>query len=89
MSQWELSTLFQLPSVSYINLDFPLADYSPCHLFSRWFLSELIFSTLKIEAICSSETSPDTQQTTRRYIPEDCTLLNIFIKIYNAQEFSI
>jgi hypothetical protein len=31
-------------------------------------------STLKIEAICSSETSDDTQRTTRRYIPEDGTL---------------
>jgi hypothetical protein len=33
-------------------------------------------STLKIEAICSSETSVDFQQTTRRYIPEDSTLHN-------------
>jgi hypothetical protein len=45
------------------------------HLLSRWFLSQLIFSTLKMEAMCSSETSVDTQRTTRRYIPEDCTLL--------------
>jgi hypothetical protein len=30
-------------------------------------------STLKIEATCSSETSVDFQQTTRRYIPEDTT----------------
>jgi hypothetical protein len=34
------------------------------------------FSTLKMEAICSSETSVDTQLTTRRYIPEDGTLHN-------------
>jgi hypothetical protein len=34
------------------------------------------FSTLKMEATCSSETSVDTQQTTRRYIPEDGTLYN-------------
>jgi hypothetical protein len=40
-------------------------------LLSRWFLAQLIFSTLKMEAICSSETSGDTQRTTRRYIPED------------------
>jgi hypothetical protein len=33
-------------------------------------------STLKMEAICSSETSLDTQRTTRRYIPEDGTLHN-------------
>jgi hypothetical protein len=32
------------------------------------------FSTLKIEAICFSETSVDTKRTTRRYIPEDGTL---------------
>jgi hypothetical protein len=41
-----------------------------------WFLAELIFSTLKMEAICSSGTSVDTHLTTRRYIPEDCTLYN-------------
>jgi uncharacterized membrane protein YciS (DUF1049 family) len=29
---------------------------------------------LKMEAICSSETSIDVQRTTRRYIPEDGTL---------------
>jgi hypothetical protein len=31
------------------------------------------FPTLKMEAICSSETSADFQRTTRRYIPEDIT----------------
>jgi hypothetical protein len=31
-------------------------------------------STLKMETICSSETSVDFQQTTWRYIPEDSTL---------------
>jgi hypothetical protein len=31
------------------------------------------FPTLKMEAICSSETSVDFQWTTRRYIPEDST----------------
>jgi hypothetical protein len=31
-------------------------------------------STLKMEAICSSETSVDFQQTTRRYFPKDSTL---------------
>jgi hypothetical protein len=39
-------------------------------------LSEIIFSTLKMEAICSSETSVATQQTTRRHIPEDNILHN-------------
>jgi hypothetical protein len=32
------------------------------------------FSTLKMEAVCSSETSVDFQRTTWRYIPEYCTL---------------
>jgi hypothetical protein len=41
---------------------------------SRWHACLLIFLTLKMEAIYSSETSVDTQQTTRRYIPEDCNL---------------
>jgi hypothetical protein len=34
------------------------------------------YSTLKTEAICSSETSVDFQQTTWCYIPEDSTLHN-------------
>jgi hypothetical protein len=50
------------------------------HLLSRWFLAQLIFSTLKMEAVCSSETSFDTQRTTQRYIPEDSTLQLIFIE---------
>jgi hypothetical protein len=45
-------------------------------MISRWFFPQLIFSTLKMEAICSSEMSVDTQRTTRRYIPEDGTLHN-------------
>jgi hypothetical protein len=49
---------------------------SASHLLSRWFLTELIFSTLKMKMICSSETSIDTQWTTRSYIPEDGTLHN-------------
>jgi hypothetical protein len=39
-------------------------------------LAEIISSTLKMEAICSSETSVETQHTTRRHIPEDDTLHN-------------
>jgi hypothetical protein len=37
-------------------------------------LAEIVSSTLKIEAICSSKTSDATQQTTRRHIQEDDTL---------------
>jgi hypothetical protein len=47
-----------------------------CHLLVCWFLDELISSTLKMEAICSSETLVDAQRTTWRYIPEVDTLHN-------------
>jgi hypothetical protein len=50
----EISSVFHLPPVSYINPDFRLADYSACHLLACWFLAELISSTLKMEAICFS-----------------------------------
>jgi hypothetical protein len=38
--------------------------------------AETISSTLKMEAICFSETSVETQRTTRRHVPEDDTLYN-------------
>jgi hypothetical protein len=38
--------------------------------------AKLISSTLKMEAICSSETSLETQRTTRRHIPEYDTIHN-------------
>jgi hypothetical protein len=47
---------------------------------SRWqaecllVFAELISSTVKMEAICSSETSVETPRTTRRHIPEYDTL---------------
>jgi hypothetical protein len=41
-----------------------------CHLLACWF-AERISSTLKMEAICSLETSVETQRTKRRHIPED------------------
>jgi hypothetical protein len=44
------------------------------HLLSRWFLAQLILSTMKMEAICSSETLVDFPRTTQCYIPEDGTL---------------
>jgi hypothetical protein len=48
---------------------------------SRW-QAELVScsahcSTLKMEAICSSETPVDFQRTTQHYIPEDSTLQDI------------
>jgi hypothetical protein len=56
-------------------------------LLSRWILAQLLFPALKMEAICSSETSVDTQQSTRRYIPEDGTFHNhrcANLKPYNS-----
>jgi hypothetical protein len=59
------------------------------------------FSTLKMEAIRSSETSVDSQRTTWRYIPEDGTVLNYrcenlksykgatFIEIWTADLFKV
>jgi hypothetical protein len=47
-----------------------------CHLLTCWFLLKMLSSTLKMETICSSETSVASQQTTRRHIPEDDTLHN-------------
>jgi hypothetical protein len=47
-------------------------------------LAEIISLTLKMEAICSSETSVATQQTTRRHIPEDDTL----VKKYSSPHYS-
>jgi hypothetical protein len=49
--------------------------HSACQLLARWF-AEPISSTLKKEAICSSETSVETQRTTRRHISEGDTLHN-------------
>jgi hypothetical protein len=37
-------------------------------------------STLKMEAICSSETSGDFQRTTRRYIPEDSISISTAVR---------
>jgi hypothetical protein len=46
-----------------------------CRLLARWF-AEPISSTLKMEAISSSETSGATQWPTRRHISEDDNLHN-------------
>jgi hypothetical protein len=44
-------------------------------------------STLKMEAICFSETSVDFQRTTWHYIPEDSTLDQRIICFYGTQTF--
>jgi hypothetical protein len=42
---------------------------------SRWQVAaEIVSLTLKMDAVCSSETLVATQQTTRSHIPEDDTL---------------
>jgi hypothetical protein len=59
---------------------------SACHLLVS---CPAYFSTLKMEVICSSETSVDFQRTTRRYIPEDSTLHNYRcenLKFYKTYE---
>jgi hypothetical protein len=67
-----------------------------CQLLAHWF-AEPISLTLKMEAICSSETSVETQQTTQRHIPEDDTLHNhrcvnlksYLLKFYILDNFSV
>jgi hypothetical protein len=54
-----------------------------------WFFAELISSTLKMEKICSSETSVDTQRITRCYIPEDVTLHNYRCENFKSYSDSI
>jgi succinate dehydrogenase/fumarate reductase cytochrome b subunit len=78
---------------------FPLTfHFLYIHRFSGWqfimlstyllVLAEIISSTLKMEAICSSETSVVTQQTTRRHIPEDDTL-QCLKKLANLRDATI
>jgi hypothetical protein len=58
-------------------------DFSEEHIASIFRVEEISSAketskqaALKVEAICSSETSVETQQTTGRHIPEDDTLHN-------------
>jgi hypothetical protein len=46
-------------------------------------LAELISSTLKMEAIFSSEMSVETQRTTRRHIPEEILFITTAVKTSN------
>jgi hypothetical protein len=71
MSQWEPSSSLLLTLCSLYIPVFRLAEHSACHLLACWFVL-----TLKMEAICSSETSAETQRTTQCHIPEDDTLHN-------------
>jgi hypothetical protein len=49
-------------------------------------LAEIISSTLKMEATCSSETSVATRQAIRRYIPEDDTFHHLIYFNYSHVE---
>jgi hypothetical protein len=66
--KWRNGTPF--PSCFLYNPKFRLTDCSAFMLVS-W---SAYFSSLKMEAICVTETSVDFQPTTQRYIPEDDTL---------------
>jgi hypothetical protein len=45
-------------------------------------LGELISSTLKMEAICSSETSVETQRAKRRHFPEDVSAYRFWVNLF-------
>jgi hypothetical protein len=45
-------------------------------------LAELISSTLKMEATCSSETSIETQRAKRRHFPEDVTACRFWLNLF-------
>jgi hypothetical protein len=57
-------------------------------LLAPWF-AEYISSTLKIEAIFFSETSVETQRTTRRHIPEDETLRYYSFFVFRSSRLQI
>jgi hypothetical protein len=50
------------------------SDRRLCHIWDTLSVHSSIYWTLKMKAICSSETSVNFLQTTRRYIPEGNTL---------------
>jgi hypothetical protein len=66
---WDMTPRSPLSFNLRFERTYPLSE---CHL-ACWF-AEPISSTLMMEAMCSSETSVETQRTTRRHIPEDDTL---------------
>jgi hypothetical protein len=68
-----------------------MEEWTPVPIGSPWdrmkplgtltLVSYSAYSTVKMEAMCSSETSVDFQRTTGRYIPED-TAFHIYINSY-------
>jgi hypothetical protein len=76
------------------NVGWNSTGYTALYL-TRWYrlpvFAELISSTLKMEVICSSETSVETQRATRRHIPEDVTAcrfsLNLFLPPWRWRRF--
>jgi hypothetical protein len=74
---WRLRSFF-LPLIisKALNYNEKLFVISEVHIGRSVLFYRSLFSTLKMEAICSSETSVATQETTWRHIPEDDTLHN-------------
>jgi hypothetical protein len=84
VSEEHIASIFRVEEIS------PGAkENSACHQLSRWFLAELISSTLKMEAMYSSGTSVDTQWTTRRYIPEHILFITTAVKILNPTMYHV
>jgi hypothetical protein len=73
-SQRELSFTLPLPFCFLYKPGFPAGRLFCLPPAFTPVFARLMFSTLKMEANCSSKTSVDTQWTTRRYIPEGGTL---------------
>jgi hypothetical protein len=69
-SQWELWYTHLFPACFLYNPQFPASPITRLAT-CLTLVSCSAYSTLKMEAICSSETSVDFQLATRRYIPED------------------
>jgi hypothetical protein len=69
VSEEHIASIFRVEKISSVR-----SQRGAFHLLARWLLAELILSTSRMEAICSSETLVDTQRTTRRYILEVDTL---------------
>jgi hypothetical protein len=75
-----LLVVLHFPPISYVNRNF---GKQLCLLATCFTLVSYLayYSTLKMEAICSSEASVEFQRITRRYIPEDRTLnLCLFLR---------